>query len=179
MAERLCLSHPYASYDPFREIKCESYIFIKKNVTAILLPCQLIIHYAGSAIQHLKCLVFLPVNLNSFTLQIKMWRVFKIISWTLKSFFFFFFQCCILKFWWAFPPPTLENGKMHQFENLAFFFFFYITYVQTEWLPLLLYVSLQLRAVWVSFDAGALGKGMNPSNWLNSTTTGGKARMNS
>ena len=27
-----CLSHTYTSYDPFQEIKCESYIFMKKSV---------------------------------------------------------------------------------------------------------------------------------------------------
>ena len=39
-----CLSHTYASYDTYREIKCESYIFIKKNVMVLLPPCLFIIY---------------------------------------------------------------------------------------------------------------------------------------
>ena len=39
------LSHTYASCDPFRKIKCESYIFIKKSFMVILPPCLFIIHF--------------------------------------------------------------------------------------------------------------------------------------
>ena len=37
-----CLSHTYANFSPFWEIKCESYIFVKKNV--MVPPCLFIIH---------------------------------------------------------------------------------------------------------------------------------------
>ena len=40
----LCLSHTYAIYEPFREMKCENYIFIKKSVIVILPLCLFILH---------------------------------------------------------------------------------------------------------------------------------------